>query len=121
MSIKMSNTIKNFFSFYFNPEVFSEEEAKAELEEIGVDTEKTEATFQNYLKKIEARKRLLEGVQKKEEFEKKLELFRGQLNRGNKASYEQNDLRRAARKGDGTIDDGIDAKLLEYLKNNKNE
>lgn len=117
----MSNTIKNFLKFYFNPEILCEEEAKAELEEMGENTGLIEVNFKNYLKKVEARKKLLEAGQKKEQFEKNLEEYKKQFNGGSQTNNESNKLRLAARKGNENINEGDDAALLEFLKKNKLE
>ncbi|MEW6195136.1 MAG: hypothetical protein AB1521_08280 [Bacteroidota bacterium] len=112
----MSNTINSFLKFYFNPNILSEEEAREELEEIGVDTKEMESSFQNYLKKVQARKKLLEADIKKEKFEKNLAEFNNLQAGNNNEEMDPNIFRLAARKGNENIDDGNDAALLEYLR-----
>lgn len=117
----MPNAIKNYLNFYLDPNLLSEDEAKNALEENGVNTEKIEAAFQNYIKKIEARKKLLEAEIKKSQFEKNLGEFKHQLNSDTTKSNEPTNIRSAARKGSESVDEGNDAALLEYLKKKKND
>ncbi|MCX8167236.1 MAG: hypothetical protein N3E37_05305 [Candidatus Micrarchaeota archaeon] len=115
----MLNTIKNFTKFYFDPEILTEEEAKEELREMGVDVERIEQMFSEFLRKLEAEKRFLEGEIKKENFEKDLEEFRQTLT-GEVANETGNINRLAARNGEGKIEAGGDEELLDFLKK-KNE
>jgi len=117
----MSNTINNFLKFYFDSDILTKEEVREELIEMGVDVEEIEKKFDNLLKKIEAKKKLLEGEIKKENFERDLEEF-------NKLSgsieAEGNEFTRlAARNGEGEIENSNDEKLIDFLrkKNKCNE
>lgn len=121
MGKNMSNTINNFLKFYFDSDILTKEEVREELIEMGVDVEEIEKKFDNLLKKIEAKKKLLEGEIKKENFERDLEEF-------NKLSgsieAEGNEFTRlAARNGEGDIENSNDEKLIDFLrkKNKSNE
>lgn len=117
----MSNAIRDFIKFYFDPDLLSEEEAKEELEAMGVDVEEIEKKFDDFLKKIEAKKKLLEGEIKKENFERDL----GEFNKlSGSIKTEGNEFTRlAARNREGDIENSNDEKLIDFLrkKNKCNE
>lgn len=63
---------KNFFNYYFNPDLVTEEETKIILNENGVNTDLIEKRFTDFINKLEAKRRLIEGKNKKTEFNKLL-------------------------------------------------
>lgn len=50
--LKKTNLITNFLKFYFDTEIFSEQEAKQELLNEGMDIQRIESKKKNYLKKL---------------------------------------------------------------------
>lgn len=122
----MIDTKKYFLNFFLDTEIFTEEEAKDLLSEMGVDIEKLEKKKEDFLQTLKAKEALREGRNKKEEFlkllNKKKENFN--LSPNNDINPDENDIsleyKIAARKKSdnnehlsGEIDD---KKLLEELK-----
>ncbi len=63
---------KNFLSFYLNPDLYTEDEAKEELRLDGVDVEEIEKKAEKFLKKINALEKFRQGEAQQKQFEENL-------------------------------------------------
>lgn len=115
-----NQAIKNILKFYFEPEILTPEEAEKELKELGVDTEKIENKRNEFLKKLEAKKKLREGQKRKEQFEKLMKEVEAENNPHNE-QYEYN-FKMAARKQNGKeTETQRDENLLKMIKQIRKE
>lgn len=112
--------IKNILKFYFEPEFLTPEEAEKELIEMGVDVKRIENKRDEFLKILEAKKKLREGQKRKEQFEKLMK----QVEEGNNLHEEQSEynFKMAARKQNGKeTETQRDENLLKMIKQIRKE
>lgn len=113
----------NFLKFYFDPNLFTEEEAREALIEEGIDINRIDSKAKEFVKKIEAEELILKGKLRKEEFEKDLKEF--ERSSKNSLLEEKYNYSLAARKGKENIYKNSDEELFNYIKkkgsNNKDE
>lgn len=114
--------MRNLLLVYLDPELFTEEEAEENLQEIGVDTGQIREKGEQFIKKLEAKKALKDSVKKREEFEEILEQFKKEVSEP-KPNNVIGNYRIAARKGGNTKnnaeDETDDEELLRYIRRKK--
>ncbi|MCX7797363.1 MAG: hypothetical protein N2249_01925 [Melioribacter sp.] len=104
----------HLLEYLFLQNFFSDEEARQLLIEEGEDIEKIDNKVNEFLKKLEAKKLILEGKLKKLEFEKNVEEFK-QISK-NLSSLDEHNYSLAARKGNDTLENTEDDELFLFIK-----